>query len=708
MRISTINMADSNEGGINKLEEQLTCALCLDLYIEPVILPCHHVFCNACIQPVVEEAKTGSVSCPKCRGEFDGAGSMQTAFMINTLKDAYEKLKKERRFVSRGRSLSFMSSLASDLPDFFAKALPEPADDDIDVCGRHRSQSLDLYCRDCNVLMCRDCVLADKEHADHKYTYVNTLAVDCRTTLEQKITAMKELGGRLREAGERVSQVKSQVDQQEADITKKTTEAFETLFQVLEEEKEHALAQLSLVMDQKRIILNAQAQTLQMTSREVAHETEQLATAVTTSSNEQIVKSRLITEEKIDAHIETLELLSVDPLETANVGGITAISPDAIRKVCRSASLYYMACASKTQLVGDGIRSALTNQSAHFGVKLHDIYGDACVMPQDLVAQLKSLRNGLVTNADVTVDSEHSSRYLVTYTVETSGRYELNILVNGKHVPQSPLSLRIRKPPHQIWVRCVEISTLNKPTGLAIIGEMLYVSEFGADRVSIFNSKLEKIRSIENLAGPSEITVDPESNVYVCTTTDHKLHKISPDDKLLVSVGGKGKEASEFNFPNGNCFHKQKLYVCDSENYRIKEYDSDLNLLCTHDKKVMGPKKYDFPCDIAVDSQGLIYLVDGNNHKINVFNENWKFQHTIGKKGNGPGELQNPVCIHIDDYDQIFVTEYENHRISVFSTSGQFLATFGERYLNHPEGLTVDQDGFVYVSHSRKNVLVFC
>lgn len=677
-------------GMAETLEEHLTCAICLQLYSDPVIFPCHHVFCKACVQPLVENARTGNLLCPECRNQCDSA-ALQTAFMINTLRDVYDKLRNERSgFVNVRERVSVTS-------------LPPP-----DYCGRHQSQPLALYCENCQVFACRDCILDDKEHADHEYKYVSTLAGHFREDLRTKVTAIKEVGEKLKVAEEAVSQVKLQVDQQEADVTKKVTEVYESLFKVLEEEKKRTLAQLKLVMDRKRIVLDSQEQTLQMASQKVTQELEQLTTAVSTSTDQQIVKSCAVTEGHTESLVEAIELLSFEPLETTDVEGITPINTDDIRKACQSASIYYTASASKTQLTGDGIRSALTNNTAHFEVKLHNIHGEECVTPQDVVVQLKSLRNDLVTDADVTGDSDCPSSYLVSYSVETSGRYELSVLVNGQLIPECPLSIYIRKPPHQIWVRCVEISTLKQPTGLAITGEMLYVSELGANRLSIFNSKLEKLRTIENLQRPSEIALDNELNVYVCTTGDDKLHKFSSEDKLLFSVGGTGKEANQFNFPNGNCFHDQKLYVCDSDNNRIKVYDSDLNLLQTHNRKRMGPEHYGFPCDIAVDSQGLIYLVDSKKHRITVFNMNWEIQRTIGKKGTRPGELKEPVCIHIDHYDQIFVTEFSNNRISVFNTSGQFLATFGERYLSNPEGLTVDQDGFVYVSHSRQNVLVFC
>ena len=676
--------------GVKNLEEHLTCALCLEQYTDPVILPCHHVFCKACLQPVIQMSEDSVFLCPDCRSE-SSRDAVQTAFMINALKDVYEKLEEERKCVSL--------SSETERP-----AAPQAAE----FCGRHRSQSLDLYCRDCNVLVCRDCLLdvTNKQHSEHQYIYINKLAGNFREKITEKLTTVQELGAKLRAAVELVSLEKALVDEQEVNITKITNKAYERIIQVFEEEKVQTLGQLSKIVDQKRMVLKSQEQTLKMASDEVNKELEHLSDALSMYSDQRLIKyySTL----KTDFLVETMEMLSFDPLEAADVGGLTPIDEDVIRKACKSATFHHMASVGKTQVAGEGVRSAITNKPAHFGVKLYNAYSNACVAKQDVAVQLKSLRNGLITDADVSIDSEHPSRYLVRYTVETGGHYDLDVLVNGEPIPQCPLSLRIKKPPYQTWMRCVEISTLEKPTRLAMVGEMLYVSEFGADRVSIFNNKLEMMRRIDNLQGPGNIASDNDANMYICTTADHRVHKIAADDTVLASVGGHGRASDEFSTPNGACFHNQKLYVCDSENYRIKVYDSDLNLLETHDNKVMGFKRRNFACDLAVDSQGFIYMVDSHNHRINVFDENWKQHSTIGKRGSGPGELQTPMCIHIDEDDQIFVSEYDNNRISVFNTLGHILATFGQRYLTHPEGLTVDQDGFVYVSHSQQNIAVFC
>ncbi|XP_035506683.2 tripartite motif containing 105 [Scophthalmus maximus] len=53
------------------LREDLTCAICCDLFREPVMLACMHHFCKPCISRYWRGAQ-GPVTCPQCRKEFSG------------------------------------------------------------------------------------------------------------------------------------------------------------------------------------------------------------------------------------------------------------------------------------------------------------------------------------------------------------------------------------------------------------------------------------------------------------------------------------------------------------------------------------------------------------------------------------------------------------------------------------------------------------
>ncbi|KAE8577784.1 hypothetical protein XENTR_v10023047 [Xenopus tropicalis] len=53
------------------LREELNCSLCLDIYTQPVMLPCGHNFCQGCIGRALDaQGGSGGYSCPECRAEY--------------------------------------------------------------------------------------------------------------------------------------------------------------------------------------------------------------------------------------------------------------------------------------------------------------------------------------------------------------------------------------------------------------------------------------------------------------------------------------------------------------------------------------------------------------------------------------------------------------------------------------------------------------
>ena len=86
--------------GLLKLEEQLTCPVCLELCTNPKTLPCLHSFCEDCIEklPQDKEGETYYLSCPTCRHRTElpggGAGAFPVAFHVNNLKEIYSLMKK--------------------------------------------------------------------------------------------------------------------------------------------------------------------------------------------------------------------------------------------------------------------------------------------------------------------------------------------------------------------------------------------------------------------------------------------------------------------------------------------------------------------------------------------------------------------------------------------------------------------------------------
>lgn len=74
-----------------QLAFELSCPICLQLYSDPVALPCGHNYCRPCISKHFENDKTSTSSsrCPECRGIYQGYDSLQRNFKLSNIIDGF-------------------------------------------------------------------------------------------------------------------------------------------------------------------------------------------------------------------------------------------------------------------------------------------------------------------------------------------------------------------------------------------------------------------------------------------------------------------------------------------------------------------------------------------------------------------------------------------------------------------------------------------
>ncbi|MGB8801357.1 MAG: hypothetical protein WCC97_11765 [Candidatus Acidiferrales bacterium] len=79
-----------------------------------------------------------------------------------------------------------------------------------------------------------------------------------------------------------------------------------------------------------------------------------------------------------------------------------------------------------------------------------------------------------------------------------------------------------------------------------------------------------------------------------------------------------------------------------------------------------------------------------------------------GKPGNGPGQLQQPSGIATNSLGDIFIVDSGSAFISKFAPEGKPLLSFQEDGLNHPQSVSVDGGGALYVTDPvRNSVFIF-
>ncbi|XP_062856927.1 tripartite motif containing 105 [Trichomycterus rosablanca] len=73
-------MASGSKSETQSLKEDLTCAICCDLFRDPVMLGCMHHFCRKCITTYWRSIR-GPAVCPQCRHEFPNK-QFQTNYLV--------------------------------------------------------------------------------------------------------------------------------------------------------------------------------------------------------------------------------------------------------------------------------------------------------------------------------------------------------------------------------------------------------------------------------------------------------------------------------------------------------------------------------------------------------------------------------------------------------------------------------------------------
>lgn len=232
---------------------------------------------------------------------------------------------------------------------------------------------------------------------------------------------------------------------------------------------------------------------------------------------------------------------------------------------------------------------------------------------------------------------------------------------------------------------------------------------------------------------PHGIFIGPDDTVYCTDDCGHSVHAFSPEGQLRFSLGTPGRPSDTgatsidyrtikhsglpFHFPTNLALGPVgEMYVSDGYgNARIHKFTPDGRLVHSWGDPGNGPSQFHVPHGIAVDRQGIVYVADRENSRIQLFTGEGKFLRAWT-------DVARPCQIYIERTEWLYVAELgfragrwpgtgpapadaTGGRVSIFDRAGALHARWGggdqpcaPGDFFAPHGIWVNARGDLYVT----------
>jgi DNA-binding beta-propeller fold protein YncE len=212
--------------------------------------------------------------------------------------------------------------------------------------------------------------------------------------------------------------------------------------------------------------------------------------------------------------------------------------------------------------------------------------------------------------------------------------------------------------------------------------------------------------------------IDAHDNLYCTDDGDHTVRKCSVNGTVQMTIGIPDKPAP---FMSGEPFHrcthtalspKGEIYVSDGYgNARVHKYTPDGKLIKSWGEPGSDPGQFNIVHNISTDADGWVYVADRENHRVQVFDGNGKYEAQWNNLHRPCGMymdyVHHPVCF-IGELGPVQSVNKDvgnlGPRVSIVDHKGNLLSRFGDKYAGTaptaflgPHGMAVDTRGDLYV-----------
>jgi len=224
----------------------------------------------------------------------------------------------------------------------------------------------------------------------------------------------------------------------------------------------------------------------------------------------------------------------------------------------------------------------------------------------------------------------------------------------------------------------VALTGLDKPLGIAVAGDLLYVGNAGRKDVEVYSISQQKyLRSLGGVGAfqmPNAIAVASDGTVCVVDSKQNVVQVYSAAGALMQTLGGSGAANGQFNFPSAVAIDDTRIVVGDQGNHRVQTFSRAGAFVGSVGGEVTGGKsrddykgKFTRIAGVAL-AAGNTYVLDSAHAYVQVLDAAGSFKGFLGSSGTCPSCMKLGTDVTVAADGSVLVTDPENSRFVSLST----------------------------------------
>ena len=717
--------------------DNLSCPVCYQLFKNPKYLPCHHSYCEQCLEKMQVQSK---IICPECRKEAivppGGVKNLDNNFFINRLVDEFILKRKvegeeevkcdecngedpvvafcpdctmflchvcnechKRSIKSRGHGIVPLTELRSK-KDVTIQPKPKAM-----MCSEHDIELL-FYCETCDQLVCMYCTV--KDHNGHNHDTVKKMVSKHRQELKKVTAPVEEMIRGLSTTHDNIEKMGKKIKQQGDEVNKKIDQHYNRVIQKLIQQKEQLKQQVDDTVSQKVKAITTQLGEVEYALAEVLSMKE-LNDAMEKSSDQEVLSVKKQVIDRMQQITDKCRKVNLPPVQPATMEFVPT------KEIFPQFGLLCLVDPHNCEVV-DIPKYSIKGKNIEFTIITKLDNRDHCSRGGNQV----SVQLGGVSDAIQVRDIDDGS-YMASFVPQQVGEVKLSVFVNGEQIKGSPYSVMVRdytsvnnfcKPSKLVN----NGGKMDEPWGIAFGKNGIWAAaDLYNHCVYIFDGEDQLVRKFGSCGygngqfiTPAGVAFDSDDHLYVVSYGNQNVQKFTTDGKYLLQFGSNGSGNKKLLKPRGLAVHDHKVYVTDCNNRCISVFQTDGKFQHT-----IGLGQLGSPHDVTVNGNNQLLVADHDHHCIYTFTLDGDYVGKIGTRGTGRGQLRGPYGIAVDLYGFILVADTDNHRVSIFDKYGNFINCFGSKgstigQFRCPYGIAVSDNGNIYVSEQgNKRIQIF-